>query len=117
MREVVGSVRHAFRWKRIHLVIAMSEDKDVEAVTAIAGELGGGGPASAYVARNSTSRSAAPARVSAGLRQGGLEDIATFRTVAEAVTAARDAAGEDDLILVTGSFYTVADARPLFVDA
>jgi folylpolyglutamate synthase/dihydropteroate synthase len=55
--------------------------------------------------------------VAAGLRQGGLMDIATFGTVAEAVAAARDAAAEDDLILVTGSFYTVADARPLFVDA
>jgi folylpolyglutamate synthase/dihydropteroate synthase len=31
--------------------------------------------------------------------------------------AARDEASEDDLVLVTGSFYTVADARPLFLDA
>ena len=55
--------------------------------------------------------------MAAGLRQGGFADVATFDTVAQAVAAARDAAGEDDLILVTGSFYTVADARPLFVDA
>jgi dihydrofolate synthase/folylpolyglutamate synthase len=95
----------------------MSEDKDVEAVTAIAAGLGGDRPASGYVARNSTSRSASPERVEAGLRRGGLADVAAFGTVADAVAAARAAAGEDDLILVTGSFYTVADARPLFVGA
>jgi folylpolyglutamate synthase/dihydropteroate synthase len=33
------------------------------------------------------------------------------------VGAARAAAEEGDVILVTGSFYTVADARPLFVGA
>ena len=32
-------------------------------------------------------------------------------SVAEALDAARSTAGEDDLILVTGSLYTVADAR------
>jgi dihydrofolate synthase / folylpolyglutamate synthase len=118
MREVVDSVGHAFRWSRFHLVMAMSDDKDVEAVTGIAAQLAGQGhPASAYVARNSTSRSATPDRVAAGLLRGGLADVATFDTVAQAVAAARDAAEEDDLILVTGSFYTVADARPLFVDA
>ncbi len=118
MREVVRSLGHAFQWNRLHLVMAMSGDKDVEAVTGIAASLGGDGrTASAYVARNSTARSAAPERVASGLRQGGLADVSTFDTVAQAVAAARDAAGEDDLILVTGSFYTVADARPLFVDA
>jgi dihydrofolate synthase/folylpolyglutamate synthase len=118
MREVVRSLRQAFRWNRLHLVMAMSEDKDVEAVTAIAAELDGGPvPVAAYVARNSTARSASPERVVAGLRAGGVAEVATFDTVAEAVAAARSAAGEDDLLLVTGSFYTVADARPLFLGA
>ena len=118
MQEVVGSLGHAFQWNRIHLVMAMSEDKDVEAVTGAAARLAGPRhPVSGYVARNSTARSAAPDRVAAGLRSGGLADVATFDDVAHAVAAAREAATGDDLILVTGSFYTVADARPLFVDA
>jgi folylpolyglutamate synthase/dihydropteroate synthase len=37
--------------------------------------------------------------------------------VENAVAAAIAAADPDDLVLVTGSFYTVADARPLFVPA
>jgi folylpolyglutamate synthase/dihydropteroate synthase len=37
--------------------------------------------------------------------------VEAFGSVAEALQAARDSAGGDDLILVTGSLYTVADAR------
>jgi folylpolyglutamate synthase/dihydropteroate synthase len=42
--------------------------------------------------------------------------VRTFGDVRSAVEAARAAATEGDLILVTGSFYTVGDARPLFFD-
>jgi folylpolyglutamate synthase/dihydropteroate synthase len=38
-------------------------------------------------------------------------DTRTFPTVEQAVLAARADADEGDLILVTGSLYTVADAR------
>jgi folylpolyglutamate synthase/dihydropteroate synthase len=37
--------------------------------------------------------------------------VADLGTVQESLAAARDAAAEEDLILVTGSLYTVADAR------
>jgi folylpolyglutamate synthase/dihydropteroate synthase len=37
--------------------------------------------------------------------------VTTWDDVASALDAARSVAGEDDLILVTGSLYTVADAR------
>jgi dihydrofolate synthase/folylpolyglutamate synthase len=120
MQEVVRSLRRSFEWRRAHVVIAMSEDKDIEAVAGLASRLvddAHGVPAGAYVARNSTARSAPPERVAAALRHGGLADIQTFDSVAEAVGAAQSAAAPDDLILVTGSFYTVADARPLFLDA
>jgi dihydrofolate synthase/folylpolyglutamate synthase len=119
MEEVLRSLSRSFQWRRAHLLIAMSGDKDVEAVARLAARLNetGHSAASGYVARNSTARSASPERVAAALREGGLSDVATFDTVADAVAAARSAAGEDDLILVTGSFYTVADARPLFVGA
>jgi folylpolyglutamate synthase/dihydropteroate synthase len=40
----------------------------------------------------------------------------TFGSVAEAFAAARKAASEEDLILVTGSLYTVADARRVVVE-
>jgi folylpolyglutamate synthase/dihydropteroate synthase len=37
--------------------------------------------------------------------------VELFGSVGEALDAARAAAGDGDLILVTGSLYTVADAR------
>ena len=93
------------------IVIGMFEDKDVEAVARILAPLAG----AAYACVNSSSRAASVDRVANALKNGGAPIAGTFDTVAAAVQAARDAAGADDLILITGSFYTVADARPLFV--
>ena len=108
---LVIALREAFRWKRLHLVMAMFGDKDVETVAASIAPVAD----SAYVTVNNSPRSAPPERIAAALREAGLSELQTFPSVAEAVAAATNAARSDDLILVTGSFYTVADARPLFV--
>ena len=110
---LTATLREAFDWRQLHLVIGMFEDKDVEAVARILAPLAG----AAYACVNSSSRAASVDRVANALKNGGATIAGTFDTVAEAVRAARDAAGAGDLILVTGSFYTVADARPLFVGA
>src|SRR5207247_867907 len=92
MQELVRSLRRSFEWRRAHVVLAMSEDKDVEAVGGRAAQLhdtAAGAQAVAYVARNSTTRSASPGRVAAALRRGGLTDVREFATVADAVDAAR----------------------------
>jgi dihydrofolate synthase/folylpolyglutamate synthase len=108
LAEALGE---AFRWDRLHLVMAMFGDKDVETVAGRIGPLADRG----YVTVNTSPRSAPTERVARALRESGLKELDTFGSVGDAVAAARDAAGRDDLILVTGSFYTVADARPLFV--
>jgi dihydrofolate synthase/folylpolyglutamate synthase len=91
--------------------MAMFGDKDVESVAGLIGPL----VDLAYVTENSSPRSAPMERVANALRESGVKQPETFASVEEAVGAARDAAGSEDVILVTGSFYTVADARPLFV--
>ncbi len=108
---LVGALPEAFKWERLHLVIGMFADKDVEAVVRLTGPLAD----RAYAGASSSPRAAPVERVEKALRSAGVVDVETFRTIPEAVAAARAAAGESDLILVTGSFYTVADARPLFV--
>jgi folylpolyglutamate synthase/dihydropteroate synthase len=55
--------------------------------------------------------------VAEALRAAGVPAVTEFPSVEAAVRVAREAAAETDLILVTGSFYTVAEARPLFVGA
>ena len=94
----------------------MFEDKDVEGVLAALAPLAAADAASRRPAAR-PARGADPSRVAAAAAGGRVRGRGEFDTVADAVAAARADAGEDDLILVTGSFYTVADARPLFLDA
>jgi dihydrofolate synthase/folylpolyglutamate synthase len=105
------ALQDAFTWERLHLVIAMFADKDVEKVAALLSPLAD----RAYPCVNSNPRAAPVERLAAALENGGVDEIERHPTVSEGVDAARASAGEEDLILVTGSFYTVADARPLFV--
>jgi dihydrofolate synthase/folylpolyglutamate synthase len=100
----------AFQWDRLHLVIGMFRDKDVEAVVRLVAPVAD----RAYAAMTSSPRAAPLDRLEKALRHAGLHEVEGFGTVPAAVRAAQAAAGEDDLILVTGSFYTVGDARPLF---
>jgi dihydrofolate synthase/folylpolyglutamate synthase len=110
---LASAVPESFSWNRLHLVVGMFTDKDVESVLRLLAPLAD----LAYVCMNSSPRSAPVARLEAALADAGLTDVRTFETVAAAVAASTAAAEDDDLILVTGSFYTVADARPLFVEA
>ena len=108
---LASALREAFKWERLHLVIGMFGDKDVEAVVRLMAPLAD----RAYAGVSSSPRAAPLERVEKALRGAGVKDVQAFRTISEAVEEARAAAGESDLILVTGSFYTVADARSLFV--
>jgi dihydrofolate synthase / folylpolyglutamate synthase len=100
-----------FTWNRLHLVVGMFDDKDVESVVSLLAPLAD----RAYACLNTGSRAAPVSRVEAALRQSGVDEVRAFQTVGAAVAAAIAEADPEDLILVTGSFYTVADARPLFV--
>jgi dihydrofolate synthase/folylpolyglutamate synthase len=100
-----------FTWERLHLVVGTFSDKDVEAVLRPLVPLA----AQVYATRSSSPRAAPVDRVAAAARAAGAVAVEEYPTVDGAVAAARAAAADDDLILVTGSFYTVADAHPLFV--
>jgi len=64
----------------------------------------------AYAARNESERSGDALPIAERFGAEG-KPVTVHASVAEALEAARAAAGEGDLILVTGSLYTVADAR------
>jgi folylpolyglutamate synthase/dihydropteroate synthase len=64
----------------------------------------------AYAARNESARSGGAERVAEAFAEAGVP-VVSFGSVAEALEAAHADADEEDLILVTGSLYTVADAR------
>jgi dihydrofolate synthase/folylpolyglutamate synthase len=110
---VAEALPEVFTWNRLHLVVGMFEDKDVESVVRLLAPLAD----RAYACMNTGSRAAPVSRVEAALRQSGVDHVQAFETVGAAVASAMAAADPEDLILVTGSFYTVADARPLFAGA
>jgi dihydrofolate synthase / folylpolyglutamate synthase len=100
------ALAEAFRWDRLHLVLAVSANKDVPGIVtplaAIADEV--------YATANESVRSADPETVAEVVR--GLEvPVAVHASVADAMAAARDAAGRGDAVLVTGSLFTVGDAK------
>jgi dihydrofolate synthase / folylpolyglutamate synthase len=96
----------AFAWDRLHLVLAISSNKDILGIVRELARLHG----RAYVTRNSTTRSASPEAVLAACQEAGIQ-AEEYGSVPEALAAARSEAFDEDLILVTGSLYTVADAR------
>ncbi len=81
----------------------MSANKDLVGICAPLAPLAD----EAYVARNDSVRSAAPADVADALGR----PAALFGSVADALVAARSAAAPGDVVLVTGSLFTVADAK------
>lgn len=103
---LAAALPEAFSWDRLHLVVAVSANKDVDGIMARLAHLSD----RAYATRNASVRSAEPARVAGALAEAEVP-TEVFGSVEEALEAARAAAGEGDLILVTGSLYTVADAR------
>jgi dihydrofolate synthase/folylpolyglutamate synthase len=105
------AVREAFTPERVHLVMAVSANKDVEGIVAALAPLADAG----YAAANASARSAEADAVESALVAAGVPTTA-YVSVHEALAAAEAQAQEGDLILVTGSLYTVADARSAIAD-
>ena len=102
-----------FRWERLHVVLAVSANKDVEGVVR---------PIAAnadvvYATRNDSARSAEPEEVARVARAASSATVEVSPSVADAIAAARAAAGPGDLVLVTGSLFTVGDAKRVLARA
>ena len=100
------ALKEFFIWARLHLVIAISANKDLDGILAELSPL----TDAAYAASNNSERTGDALQIAERLSAEG-KPVKIFDGVAAALDAARAAAAEDDLILVTGSLYTVADAR------
>jgi dihydrofolate synthase/folylpolyglutamate synthase len=105
-RALAQALPDTFTWDRLHLVMGVFADKDLDGIVGPLAPLVDAG----YAAAVDSVRARSPREVAAAMIA---HDIPTeiFTTVRDALDAAASAASDDDLILVTGSLYTVADAR------
>ncbi len=103
---LAATMREVFSWQRLHLVLGVSANKDLDGILAPLAPLAD----RAYAAANESTRSGDAETLFEALAAREVP-VERFESVAAALDAAGASAGEDDLILVTGSLYTVADAR------
>jgi dihydrofolate synthase / folylpolyglutamate synthase len=105
-RALAEALPDTFTWDRLHLVMGVFADKDLDGIVGPLAPLAVAG----YAAAVESVRALPPHEVADAMIA---HDIPTenFTTVRDALDAAASAASDGDLILVTGSLYTVADAR------
>jgi dihydrofolate synthase/folylpolyglutamate synthase len=96
-----------FRWERLHVVLAVSANKDIEGVARPLAAMAD----VVYATRNDSARSADPEEVARVARAASSATVEVSPSVADAMAAARATAGPRDLVLVTGSLFTVGDAK------
>ena len=103
---LVTALPESFTWKRLHLVLAVFSNKDVDGIVAHLAPIADVG----YAATTANVRARPAEEIARALLAHGVP-ADTFDSVEDALAAAREAADDGDLILVTGSLYTVAAAR------
>ncbi len=103
-KELARSLREEFKYERLSFILAIFDDKDIEGILSELTSL----DASFIVTKNKNERAADPQKI-ARLLKG--RDVAVAEDVAEALVMSTRAAGPCDLICITGSLATVAEAR------
>jgi dihydrofolate synthase/folylpolyglutamate synthase len=105
-RALAEALPDTFTWDRFHLVMGVFADKDLDGIVGPLAPLADAG----YAAAVESVRARRPHEVADAMIAHDIP-TETFTTVRDALDAAANAASDGDLILVTGSLYTVADAR------
>jgi dihydrofolate synthase / folylpolyglutamate synthase len=105
-RALAEALPDTFTWDRLHLLMGVFADKDLDGIVGPLAPLADAG----YAAAVESVRARPPHEVADAMIAHDIP-TETFTTVRDALDAAASAASDGDLILVTGSLYTVADAR------
>jgi dihydrofolate synthase/folylpolyglutamate synthase len=109
-----GSLKKAlqeeFDYHHLYMVMGIMQDKEVAAIVAELAPL-----AEVLIAASPSNPRAMRAQRLAEIAQDYCSAVTVIEDVSEAVEYAQEAAQEDDLILVTGSLFTVGEARDYIV--
>lgn len=104
------AISEYFPGRRTVLVLGMLGDKERSKVVAELAPL-----AAAVVVTRPNSPRAGDWQLLADEARKYVDRVEAVEVIADAVRAGMDAAGPDDLVVITGSFYMVAEAREMFV--
>jgi dihydrofolate synthase/folylpolyglutamate synthase len=103
-RKLAESVPKLFQYQRLILVMGMLSTHSAEEVVGALAPL-----ADEIIATKSQWEKARPAADVAEVALRYTQNVREIEPVPAAVQAALDAATEDDLVLITGSFYTIGE--------
>jgi dihydrofolate synthase / folylpolyglutamate synthase len=108
-QKLAAALRECFAYRRLILLLGTSSDKDVEGIaSALAPEAW-----TVIATRSRHPRAADPERLAAEARRW-CPRVEISPDLAAAIARATALAGPSDLICITGSLFTVADARDCF---
>jgi dihydrofolate synthase/folylpolyglutamate synthase len=95
-----------FDYRRLYMVMGIMEDKEVAVILSELAPL-----ADMLIASRPHNPRAISAQRIAEIARNHCKEVAVIEDVGQGVASAREKAQEDDLIVVTGSLYTVGEAR------
>ena len=108
--ETLTNVLDEFSFDQLHLVIGAMHDKDYQAMADALPT-----PDTVIATRPVPDRAADPAALANVFEQRGVQSVKTVPSVPGGIDAAIDVADPGDCVLVTGSLYTVSEARERWV--
>jgi dihydrofolate synthase/folylpolyglutamate synthase len=111
--ELAAGLRRSFHFSRLIVVASVLADKDVSGVLRPIAP----GAALVVATQNRSPRAAPADRVAKEAVLAGAGEVATVATVEAAVALALERASDDDCVCITGSLYTVAEARAKLLGA
>jgi dihydrofolate synthase/folylpolyglutamate synthase len=105
-RSLKGALQEEFDYRHLYMVMGIMADKEVSAILAELAPL-----TDVLIATKPHNPRAMPAQQLADVAQNYCSVVKVIEDVGEGVSYAREMAQEDDLILVTGSLFTVGEVR------
>ena len=105
-RSLKQALQEEFDYQHLYMVMGIMQDKEVAAIVAELAPL-----AEELIAVNPRNPRAMRAQQLADIAQDYCGEVTVIEDVGEAAAYAQEVAQEDDLILVTGSLFTVGEAR------
>jgi len=109
MRSLAQAISHDFDFKRLILVVGIMEDKDIKHILAEIVPLAH----TVLYTRPDYYRAANPQDIMKAAKEFN-KDGEVYVPLSKAIEQAREVADPKDLIVITGSLYTVGEAKSYF---